>query len=89
MGTPFAVFLVVIISAAAYLSWSAAKGSRSPLPVIVAVAIATLAGLGSWYAWVESQSAPWAAGYLVAAVASLAAAATGWVRGGNPANRSE
>ncbi|MDV6034223.1 MAG: hypothetical protein F9B45_29840 [Phycisphaera sp. RhM] len=85
MGATLAVFLVVFAVSVAYLLRSAVTGSRSPMPLIVAVAIIAMATLGAWYAWAESRSLGWTLGYLGVALATFTLATLGWVRGGQRA----
>jgi hypothetical protein len=46
---------------------------RSILVAVIALAVAVPGGGGAWYAWAESQSIPWTAGYGVIVVISLVA----------------
>lgn len=83
MGAPLAIFLLIAVVAIGYLVWSAINGNRSLVLPLVAFLLASIAALGAWHAWGESQSLPWTLGYLTIAVGVVLAAATGWVRGKN------
>jgi hypothetical protein len=74
MGTAGVMILVVVILAVAILVWGAVTRKRSFAVALVALAVAGLAALLSYYALVESQSVAWALGYGVAAVLSAAVA---------------
>ena len=82
MGSTLAVVFLIAVAAILFLAVSAVFGSRSPFLPLVAVLVTAVAGMGAWYAWAESHSIPWTAGYLVVALGAVSAAAIGWIRGG-------
>lgn len=71
--TGAAIFLGAIVAVGAVF-WGLVSHRRSVAFGVSAAAVAVLALLGAYYAWVESESTAWAAGYGVLAVAGLAAA---------------
>ena len=74
MGSAGVILLVVVILAVAILAWGAVTKRRSIVVALVALGVAGLAALLSYYALVASQSVPWALGYGVAAVLSAVVA---------------
>lgn len=71
MGFPTAAILLVVLLAMAVVAWGALAARRSSVVSVVALAVAGLAGLLSYYSAVETQSMAWVAGY--GAVALLSA----------------
>lgn len=72
MGPATAIIFLAAVLAATVVAWGAVARRRSIAVALVALGVAGLAALLSYYALVESQSAPWALGYGVAAVLSTA-----------------
>jgi len=72
MGPATAIIFLAAVLAVAVVAWGAVTRRRSIAVALVALGVAGLAALLSYYALVESQSAPWALGYGVVAVLSMA-----------------
>ena len=89
MGSTFAIVSLITLCMVAYICWSAMKGSRSPLFILVALALTAVATLCAWYSWAESHSVGGAMVYLGIAVATLLAVTAGWIRGGKLARQME
>jgi Cu/Ag efflux pump CusA len=75
MELQITIVLLTAILAVAVTVWGAFTKRRSVAVAIVALAVAGLGGLLSYYACVETQSIPWAVGYGAVAIASAAVAA--------------
>jgi len=72
MGPTAAIIFLAAVLAVAVVAWGAVTRRRSIAVALVALGVAGLAALLSYYAMVESQSVSWALGYGVAAVLSAA-----------------
>ena len=72
MGPAAAIIFLAAVLAVSVVAWGAVTRKRSIAVALVALGVAGLAALLSYYALVESQSVPWALGYGVAAVLSAA-----------------
>jgi hypothetical protein len=72
MGPSTAIIFLAAVLAVAVVAWGGVTRRRSIVVALVALGVAGLAALLSYYALVESQSVPWAVGYGVAAVLSAA-----------------
>ena len=83
MGAGLAIFLALVAALTSYMLISAIRGSRSPVFMVVAIAVAALSALLAWYSIVESSSVPWSVAYLMVGAGAISAALTGWIRGGN------
>ncbi len=68
------IVLLTAILAVAVTGWGAFTERRSVTVAVVALAVAGLGGLLSYYACVETQSMPWTVGYGAVAIASAAVA---------------
>jgi len=75
MEIQITIVLLTAILAVAITVWGAFTERRSVAVAIVALAVAALGGLLSFYACVETHSMPWAVGYGAVAIASAAVAA--------------
>lgn len=64
----------IIFLALAVLAWGAVTKRRSIFVALVALGVAGLAALLSYYALVESQSVPWALGYGAVGLLSMVVA---------------
>ena len=74
MGIEGIVVAVFILLGLAALVWGMFGKKRSLVVAFVALAMAGVAALGSYYALVETQSTPWALGYAAVAVFALVVA---------------
>lgn len=74
MGPAAAVILLAVLLAILVVIWGAVSKRRSIAVALVALSVAGLAALGSYYAAVESQSVPWALGYGAVGLFSAAVA---------------
>lgn len=72
MGPAAAIIFLAAVLAVAVVAWGTVTRRRSIAIALVALGVAGLAALLSYYALVESQSVPWALGYGVVAVLSAA-----------------
>jgi hypothetical protein len=68
MGPTGIVILLAAIAALGVVVWGAFSRTRSLAVAAIALGVAGLAALLSFYALVETQSAGWAVGYGLAAV---------------------
>jgi hypothetical protein len=75
MGFTTAIISLAAILAVAVVGYGAFAKRPAVLVALVAVAVAGLAGLLSWYAFAETHSTPWCVGHGVVAVASMVVAA--------------
>lgn len=71
MGITGAFIFIGVIAAVAIVVFGAFKSRKSITVALVAAIVALLAAGCSWYAFAESQSIPWAAGYGAVALCSL------------------
>ena len=74
MGMEGVVALVVFALALGAIVVGAMSVKKSLAVALVGLIVAIPALGGSWYAWVESQSLPWALGYAAVALSALAVA---------------
>ncbi len=74
MGPVTAVILLSVLLVVGIVAWGAVTRKRSIVIALVALAVAGLATLLSYYSLVESKSVPWAMGYGVTAVLSATVA---------------
>jgi uncharacterized membrane protein (DUF441 family) len=65
------VFILPVLAA---LVWGLFGKKRSIVLALVALVVAGLAALGSYYSLVETQSTPWALGYAAAAILAVVVA---------------
>jgi len=70
MEIQISIVLLTAVLALAVTVWGAFTERRSVAVAVIALAVAGLGGLLSFYACVETQSMPWAVGYGLAAVFS-------------------
>jgi len=84
MGSAGVILLVVVILAVAILAWGAVCRRCSILVAPVALGVAGLAAMGSYYAFTETQSMSSGMGYAVAAAELHHHGAGAQVRLGKP-----
>jgi hypothetical protein len=75
MNPTNALIFLVMIAALGVAIWGLIGRRRSALIGVIAAAVALLAAVGGWYAWVETKSTPQTVGFGVVVIASLASAA--------------
>jgi hypothetical protein len=68
------VVVLAVLAALVMTGWGLVTSRRSAAVGVVALAVALVASVGSWYSWAESNSLPWDAGYGLVALAALASA---------------
>ncbi len=74
MGFQIAIILLAVIMALLAVAWGAVSKGRFLAVGLVALAVAGLGGLLSYYAAIETRSVPWAVAFGVVAIASAAVA---------------
>lgn len=75
MGLEGIVIVVFILLAIAAVVWGLFAKKRSLAVALIALAVAGLAALGSYYSFAETHSMPWTLGYAAAALLALVVAA--------------
>ncbi|HUG66294.1 MAG TPA: hypothetical protein VMM76_01005 [Pirellulaceae bacterium] len=89
MGITFVVVAVLCVAGLIAVLYGLVNRRRSILLAVVALLLALTTGGGAWYAWAESQSMPWTAGYGAIVVVSLIAAIRQFIVGTGPTSRTE
>ena len=74
MGIEGIGIAMLILLGLAALVWGMFGKKRSLIVAFVALAMAGLAALGSYYSFLETQSMPWTLGYAAVAVVAVAVA---------------